>query len=152
MDWRLNVKIFVGLMFYFHWWLVMTAAKLIRATFSVTYSGHVTSPLSQSSSRSDWKYYSATKTTDWHHINILFSFISKHALSVQIDSSLLYIGCHGWRCGFILQCVQPQTSRNRNLRERQSSVAGRGGTTNTSILIWSKLNLTRKTLSLVNRT
>ena len=29
-------------MFYFHWWLVMTAAKLIRATFSVTYSGHVT--------------------------------------------------------------------------------------------------------------
>ena len=29
-------------MFYFHCWLVVTAAKLIRATFSVTYSGHVT--------------------------------------------------------------------------------------------------------------
>ena len=32
-------------MFYFHCWLVVTAAKLIRATFSVTYSGHVTALL-----------------------------------------------------------------------------------------------------------
>ena len=95
MDWRLNVKIFVGLMFYFHWWLVMAAAKLIRATFSVTYSGHVTSPLSQSSSRSEWKY-SGTKTTDWHHINICFHLSANgkytgSQCSVQIDSSLLHI-------------------------------------------------------------
>ena len=82
-------------MFYFHWWLVMAAAKLIRATFSVTYSGHVTSPLSQSSSRSEWKY-SGTKTTDWHHINICFHLSANgkytgSQCSVQIDSSLLHI-------------------------------------------------------------
>ena len=55
-----------------------------------------------------------------------FHFIPANTYSVQIDSSLLYIGCNGWRCGFILQCIRPQTSRNRNLRETQSSLAGAG--------------------------
>ena len=52
-------------------------------------------PLSQSSSRSEWKY-SGTKTTDWHHINICFHLSANgkytgSQCSVQIDSSLLHI-------------------------------------------------------------
>ena len=119
-------------MFYFHCWLVVTAAKLIRATFSVTYSGHVTTLHLQLHSHSPHQgqtgilcnknYWLAS---DQHLFS--FHFIPANTYSVQIDSSLLYIGCNGWRCGFILQCIRPQTSRNRNLRETQSSVAGAGG-------------------------
>ena len=132
------------------WWRLVTAAKLIRATLSVTYCHTLVmflhSLLSQLSSRSDWKYYSPTKTTDWHQIDI-----SKYTVRQQCsDWFFLAPLCLQWMkiCGFTLQCVQPQTSRNRNLRERQSrsSVAAGAGATplnQCQYSKWSKLNLTR---------
>ena len=97
MDWRLNVKIFVGLMFYFHWWLVMAAAKLIRATFSVTYSGHVTTLHSLSPHQGQTgnitqqqKLLIGIISTFCFHLSANGKYTGSQC-SVQIDSSLLHI-------------------------------------------------------------